>query len=159
MKIRSLLFGTIVGLSIMVVLPYAFISLNDALGLPIYTNFLLKATGILLIIVGIALFVYCFQLFKIVGKGTPVPLEPPKELVIKGIYKYTRNPIYVGYWLIILGEFMLFGRLLMLVYLLLFIIANHLLVVFYEEKNLKKRFGNTYKKYTNDVPRYIPRLL
>lgn len=158
MKISSLLFGLTVGLTIMVVLPFAFISLNSALGLPVYSGSILKVLGLLCLLAGGILFVYCTQLFKLIGKGTPVPIEPPKELVVKGLYKYTRNPIYLGYWFIILGEFLLFGQLLLLAYLLLFIFANHLYVIYLEEKDLYKRFGTPYRKYVNEVPRYLPRI-
>ncbi len=158
MKINSLLFGFAVGLMIMVVLPYIFISFNDASGFPIYSNYLFKTTGLLLITVGVILFAYCSQLFKLIGKGTPVPIEPPKELVVKGIYKSTRNPIYLSYWLIIFGEFLLFGHLFLLVYFFLFILVNHIYVVLVEEKELYGRFGKSYEKHIHNVPRYIPRL-
>ena len=94
-------------------------------------------------------------LFFSLGKGTPVPVEPPKKLVIKGLYKYTRNPIYIAYFLIFLGEFLLFGHILLFLYLLLAVIFFHTLVIYHEEPILKKRFGKSYHKYMEKVPRWI----
>jgi len=88
-----------------------------------------------------------------------MPLHPPQLLVISGIYSVTRNPIYLGYWLILLGEFLVFGQLLLSVYLVLFMLGNHLYVVLHEEEELKKRFGDEYDRYMSAVPRYLPGLI
>ena len=88
-----------------------------------------------------------------------MPFHPPQLLVISGIYSVTRNPIYLGYWLILLGEFLVFGQLLLSVYLVLFMLGNHLYVVLHEEEELKKRFGDEYDRYMSAVPRYLPGLI
>lgn len=158
MKLSSLLFGFTVALIGMILLPYLMVSFNNYLDLPIYENALMRGLGLISLLVGISLFIYCSVIFKIKGRGTPVPIEPPKKLVVSDIYKYTRNPIYLGYWLIVFGEFLLFGHFLLLFYLLLFMLANHLHVVMFEEKELKRRFDGSYTDYTKRVPRYLPRL-
>lgn len=158
MKLSSLLLGFTVGLVGMILLPYVTVSFNNYLNLPTYENALMRGLGLISLIAGIGLFVYCSVIFKIKGRGTPVPIEPPKKLVASDIYKYTRNPIYLGYWLIVFGEFLLFGHFLLLLYLLLFMLANHLYVVVFEEKELKRRFDGSYTDYTKKVPRYFPRL-
>lgn len=99
----------------------------------------------------------CFWDFTFKGHGTPVPIDPPKELVITGLYRYVRNPIYVGVLSIFLGHFLWFGNLTLLLYAVLAFIAVHLFIVFYEEPTLKKKFGPAYEDYLSRVPRWIPR--
>ena len=155
MKFKSFLLTLLVASLKFILFPLLFIYLNSLFNLPVFSNIALKIIGILLIVAGIAIFSYCFGLFKIFGKGTPVPIEPPKELVIQGIYKYTRNPMYMVYMLILYGEFFILGELLLLLYAIIFMLVVHLLVVFWEEKTLQKRFGESYKNYCKKVPRWL----
>lgn len=155
MRLSSIFFGSAVISISMALLPLLAAFLNSHFGLPVYENFLLKVLGVLSLLVGTGLVVYCSVIFKLKGKGTPVPIEPPKDLVVSDIYKYTRNPIYLGYWLIILGEFLFFGHFLLLGYLFLFILLNHLYVVRVEEKSLNLRFNGSYQEYVHKVPRYF----
>ena len=99
----------------------------------------------------------CFWHFTFKGRGTPMPTDPPKELVATGPYHYVRNPIYVGVISIFLGHFLWFGYWALLVYAVLAFIAVHLFIVFYEEPTLKKKFGPAYEDYLSRVPRWIPR--
>ncbi|VVA44202.1 conserved hypothetical protein [Candidatus Roizmanbacteria bacterium] len=105
--------------------------------------------------IGAGLFLYCSRLFLIFGKGTPVPVEPPKKLVVSGLYKYTRNPIYIGYFMILQGEFLFFGEFLLLIYFFLAIIGINIYVIFHEEPILKKRFGKSYQEYFKKIPRWL----
>jgi len=91
------------------------------------------------------------------GKGTPAPVDPPKELVISGLYRYVRNPMYVSVLLIIVGHFLWFGYWNLLVYAGFFLVVAHLFVTLYEEPNLGKRFGSSYENYLKEVPRWLPR--
>ena len=100
----------------------------------------------------------CFWDFTTRGGGTPVPADPPKELVVSGFYRYIRNPIYVGDLLIFLGHFLWFGTWALLLYAVLSLFGVHAFVVFYEEPNLKRKFGKAYEEYLEQVPRWIPRL-
>ena len=95
--------------------------------------------------------------FTFKGRGTPLPTDPPKELVITGFYRYVRNPIYVGVLFIFLGHFLWFGYWALLVYAVLAFIGVHLFILFYEEPTLKKKFGAGYEEYLRNVPRWIPR--
>jgi protein-S-isoprenylcysteine O-methyltransferase Ste14 len=108
-------------------------------------------------IIGIATLLWCFWDFAQKGKGTPAPIEPPKELVVSGLYRYVRNPMYVGVFIILIGHFLWFGYWGMLAYAVLFLVPVHLFVTLYEEPDLKKRFGPAYEKYLNQVPRWFPR--
>ena len=118
MKKTSILLTLVVGFGFFVCFPYIFILLTDLLNLPVYNSIFLKALGIFLMLTGSILIIYCSFIFKFIGKGTPVPIEPPKTLVEKSLYKYTRNPIYWGYFSLILGEFLIFGHILLLFYFL-----------------------------------------
>ena len=158
MKIKSLLFGLIVGLVLMILLPYFMMTINDQVSLPIVNHIFLKIAGLILVGSGVFIFLVNTFAFKHFGRGTPVPIEPPKELVAEGLYKYVRNPMYLGYFGIVFGEFFIFGHLSLLIYAILFVILTHLYVVFVEEPGLKKRFGDDYGRYLKSVPRWLPEM-
>jgi protein-S-isoprenylcysteine O-methyltransferase Ste14 len=84
-------------------------------------------------------------------------MDPPKELVAVGFYRYVRNPMYVGILLILIGHFLWFGFWLLLVYSAVAFVITHLFVILYEEPTLKKNFGAAYEGYLERVPRWIPR--
>jgi protein-S-isoprenylcysteine O-methyltransferase Ste14 len=109
-------------------------------------------------LIGSLVVLWCFWDFTFKGRGTPVPMDPPKELVIAGLYRYVRNPIYMGVLLIFLGHFLWFGYWALLVYALVAFSGVHLFVVGYEEPTLKKKFGQPYERYMQNVPRWIPKL-
>ena len=96
--------------------------------------------------------------FFVKGKGTPVPTYAPKKLVVSGLYRFVRNPMYVFYFLIITGYGIYIGSLATVIYSAILHIIWHLFVIFYEEVNLLKEFGEEYKKFCDNVPRWIPRL-
>lgn len=108
-------------------------------------------------VIGGAVILWSFWQFFSEGDGTPAPIDPPKELVATGLYKFVRNPMYVGVMLMLLAEFLWLGYWILLLYLILFFIATHIFVTKYEEPNLKKKFGKSYSKYLETVPRWIPR--
>ena len=108
-------------------------------------------------LIGWLMILWCFWDFLVKGKGTPAPIDPPKELVVSGLYRFVRNPMYVGVELALLGNFLWFGFWSMLAYALFFFAAFHIFVLAYEEPNLRKRFGVAYENYCRDVPRWIPR--
>jgi len=90
--------------------------------------------------------------------GSPLPLDMPKELIVRGSYRFVRNPMYVCYLLILLGEIFLFKSSALLLYLLALFLLLHAFVVFVEEPMLKHKFGESYEQYCKSVPRWIPRL-
>jgi protein-S-isoprenylcysteine O-methyltransferase Ste14 len=108
-------------------------------------------------LVGGVILLWSFWNFLREGRGTPAPVEPPKELVAVGFYRYVRNPMYVGVLATILGHFLWFGHWNLLIYAFLVFIAFHTFVAYYEEPTLKKKFGKTYEDYLQRVPRWIPR--
>jgi len=112
--------------------------------------------GIVPIILGALIYFWCAWDFTFMGKGTPAPFDPPKELVVKGPYRFVRNPIYVGVTLALFGESILFESTVLFVYAILLLLVFHLWVVYYEEPALKRKFGESYERYCNTVPRWLP---
>jgi protein-S-isoprenylcysteine O-methyltransferase Ste14 len=101
--------------------------------------------------------VWCFWDFTVKGRGTPAPIDPPKELVATGFYRYVRNPMYVSGLIALLGWLIWSLSLPMIVALFLFFSATHLFVTLYEEPHLRKTFGRAYEDYCMRVPRWLPK--
>jgi protein-S-isoprenylcysteine O-methyltransferase Ste14 len=108
-------------------------------------------------LVGTAILVWCAADFVRKGHGTPVPLDPPKELVVSGLYHYVRNPMYVGALLIQAGNVVWFGSLAQVVYWFFLFIGFTLFIRANEEPYLRKTFGTRYDAYCQIVPRWVPR--
>jgi protein-S-isoprenylcysteine O-methyltransferase Ste14 len=102
--------------------------------------------------------VTAFAQFALEGRGTPAPVAPTANLVVKGLYRYVRNPMYVAVLAIILGQALLFASLAVLAYGALVLLAVHLFVVAYEEPTLHDTYGAQYDAYGRGVRRWIPRL-
>ena len=113
--------------------------------------------AVVVIATGAALYVWCVWMFATVGRGTPGPWDAPRRLVAVGPYHWLRNPIYLSAFVVILGEAWLFLSVQLLVYVAVMAICCHLFVVGYEERTLRRRFGDDYAEYVSSVPRWIPR--
>lgn len=109
-------------------------------------------------LIGGLILLWSFWNFLREGRGTPAPIDPPKELVAVGFYRYVRNPMYVGIMAMNIGHFLWFGYWNLLVYAAIVFLAFHTFVTYYEEPTLKRKFGASYENYLNKVPRWIPRL-
>jgi protein-S-isoprenylcysteine O-methyltransferase Ste14 len=96
--------------------------------------------------------------FARVGRGTPAPWAPPERFVATGLYRWVRNPMYVGVLLIVLGEGLLLASWPVLAWATLLAAVFHLFVVFVEEPSLRARFGTEYDGYRRRVGRWLPRL-
>ncbi len=138
--------------------PKFMISLNEKFGLPILQIPNIKSIGFLMICSGVIVFFYSWSLFRIFGEGSTHPIDPPSRIVIKGLYRYTRNPIYVAWVIVLFGVFIYFGHILLLIYAVINGVILHLYVILREEPVLRQRFGEEYTSYTESVPRWIPRL-
>lgn len=114
--------------------------------------------AMLLIATGAGFLLHAFVRFAMQGVGTPAPVAPTKHLVVTGVYRYVRNPMYLAITAIILGQALLFGSLWMLVYLLFALPVMVLFVRLYEEPTLEKQFGEEYREYKRTVPGWMPRL-
>ena len=125
---------------------------------PLFGLTLTRVPGAMLILAGLPGLVDSFARFALQGRGTPAPVAPPQNLVVTGLYRYVRNPIYVAVVAIILGQAVLFGDWRLITYGLLLWVAFHLFVVVYEEPTLEQSFGAQYEAFRANVPRWIPRL-
>jgi protein-S-isoprenylcysteine O-methyltransferase Ste14 len=117
-----------------------------------------RAIGLLLIAAGVAVVLESFGRFALQGIGTPAPVFPTRHLVVEGVYRYVRNPMYVAVTSMILGQALLLGDRHLLEYAVLPWLAAHLFVLVYEEPTLRRSFGEEYELYCAHVPRWIPRL-
>ena len=113
--------------------------------------------GLPLVVLGMAAIATCFVDFIRRGRGTPAPYDPPRELVVAGLYRYVRNPQYVGVFFVSIGEALFFDKAILLGYAALLTIAYHLFVTIYEEPTLARLFGESYARYRESVPRWLPR--
>lgn len=105
---------------------------------------------------GIGLFIYLWCAWEFAkAHGTPHPIAPPKELVINGLYQYTRNPMYLGMLCVLIGEAFFFKTAILICYAVLVFIMFELFILIYEEPKLLKIFGQAYEKYRNTVPRWL----
>jgi protein-S-isoprenylcysteine O-methyltransferase Ste14 len=117
-----------------------------------------RVIGILMIAAGVAVVLDSFARFALQGLGTPAPILPTRHLVVSGLYRYVRNPMYVGVLGIILGQGLLFGDGRLFAYGVLLWLVVHVFVVGYEEPTLRRSFGSEYEAFRRNVPRWIPRL-
>ena len=132
-------------------------------GIPIRSSpspwdFVLPAIGLTLVLLGVVLMVATIRLFVTVGKGTLAPWNPTQRLVVRGIYRYVRNPMITGVFCILLGEAAASGSPWLLGWFGLFCLANMIYIPLREEPGLVKRFGDDYVLYKQNVPRWVPRM-
>ena len=114
--------------------------------------------GFVVIIIGLIILVICNRSFILVGQGTLAPWSPTKIFVIQGLYRYTRNPMITGVLMILLGESLAILSLNILIWAVIFFIVNTFHMIFYEEPDLERKFGDQYRSYRKEVHRWIPRL-
>ncbi|MGQ0701648.1 MAG: methyltransferase family protein [Gemmatimonadales bacterium] len=114
--------------------------------------------ALLAILLGAILLAVAIVEFARTGRGTLSPLDPPRMLVVRGLYRYVRNPMYLSVTVLVLGEALLAGSTPLLFYWVIWFGAANLFVMGYEEPNLRSRFGARYDRYAAAVGRWIPRL-
>jgi protein-S-isoprenylcysteine O-methyltransferase Ste14 len=118
----------------------------------------LRVIGVALIVAGIPALLDCFARFALQGIGTPAPVFPMQHLVVKGFYRFVRNPMYVSVLAVILGQALFLGSIGVAVYAASVWLLVHLFVTGYEEPTLRTTFGAEYEAYCTHVPRWVPRL-
>jgi len=123
----------------------------------VMASFPLAAVALLVLLVGAGVYGWCLWDFAVFGRGTPAPVDAPRKLVVRGLYRYTRNPMYVGVLSLIVGWALLFRAGTLVVYAALVGTAFHLVVVLYEEPHLRRVFGDAYDAYRGRVGRWLPR--
>lgn len=114
--------------------------------------------GLICMVLGALLLAACIVEFARSGRGTLSPLDPPRRLVVRGLYRYVRNPMYLSVTTLVLGETLLTQSTALAAYLAVWFLAVNLFVIGYEEPTLRRMFGDSYDEYTKQVGRWIPRL-
>jgi protein-S-isoprenylcysteine O-methyltransferase Ste14 len=125
---------------------------------PLFGWVAFRVIGALLIGAGFSLLLDSFARFALQGLGTPAPIAPPRHLVVSGLYRYVRNPMYEAVLWMIVGQGLLFGSVQVLEYGLAAFVVVHLFVLLYEEPTLRSKFGSEYEDYCKNVRRWWPRM-
>lgn len=152
--LKNLLFTVFVPGTVAGLIPYLILSRGAAAG-PIAwgpAQVLALALGGL----GLGVYLWCLWDFATVGRATPAPIHPPRTLVVRGLYRYVRNPMYLGVLLVLAGQVIFFASRPLLLYTLAWLAVVHLFVVLYEEPALTRRFDGSYEQYRGAVRRWIP---
>jgi len=151
--LKTLLFTVLVPGTVAVYVPYRIARPTR----PIEVS-ALGVLGVLMFGCGALIYLSCAWHFAWTGRGTPAPIDPPKVLIVRGLNRYVRNPMYIGVLTMILGQSALFASPQVLYYGAFFFVAANLFVLLYEEPALRKQFGASYEEYLRTVPRWVPKL-
>jgi protein-S-isoprenylcysteine O-methyltransferase Ste14 len=117
----------------------------------------LRVAGVVLLVAGAGVLVHAFARFVAEGVGTPAPVAPTRELVVGGLYRYVRNPMYLAVLAVIVGQALVLGRLVLVAYAVVVAAAFVAFVRWYEEPTLALQFGDRYQAYRAAVPGWRPR--
>lgn len=115
----------------------------------------LHNSGAIIFLIGFVIMLSCIISFAVKGRGTLSPADPTKKLVISGLYRFSRNPMYVGVTLILIGEAIFFQSVELWIYSLFVFAAFNVFTMLVEEPRLRKDFGEEYKTYCEKVRRWI----
>ena len=118
---------------------------------------ILRYSGLCFVVLGIIIGILCSIVFVVQGKGSPIPFSPTKKLVVTGIYRYVRNPLYLAGSSVLIGETILFQSFGLLIYFFI-MFGIFFIQAFMEETHLESEFGETYSHYRKSVPGWIPKL-
>ena len=116
-----------------------------------------QVAGVIVAASGAALALWCIVTFIVIGRGTPAPFDPPRDLVVAGPYRMVRNPMYIGAGLALAGAALFYESIALLAYAVAFTFITHLFVTMYEEPTLRATFGAPYERYCQQVRRWWPR--
>jgi protein-S-isoprenylcysteine O-methyltransferase Ste14 len=152
--LRNLLFTILQPGLVAVLFPYLLLKLEDKTLFPnIWTIW--QFTGIMVMFFGFFIMIICILRFATEGKGTLSPIDPTKKLVVKGLYRYSRNPMYVGVISLLLGETVFWQSFVLAVYAVIIFIGFSFFIIFHEEPRLKRDFGTEYEQYFKKVSRWF----
>ena len=154
--VRAVTYATLfIGL-VLVFLPARLLSWSGVTNPPAIG--LAQATGMLAAAIGAALALWCVFTLALLGKGTPAPFDPPRHLVVRGPYKFVRNPMYLGAATALAGAALFYQSAALAAYVVAFLLMTHVFVMWYEEPTLRTTFGAEYGRYCSQVRRWWPRL-
>ena len=151
---RAITYATLFIGFVLIYLPSRFLSWSGivrpaAMGGP-------QIVGIIIGSAGAVVALWCVGAFAWIGKGTPAPFDPPRRLVVRGPYRFVRNPMYIGAGTALAGAALFYKSLPLLVYVVIFVLITHLFVTLYEEPALRRTFGQEYEAYCHRVRRWLP---
>jgi len=149
--VKTVIFTILVPGTVAVILP-------RAIGTDASAPALYSSIGFLPMVLGVAIYLWCAWDFATAGQGTPAPIDAPKRLVVRGLYRFVRNPMYVGVLTVLFSESIVFRSRRILTYAIVVFVFFYLMVMLYEEQVLKRKFGASYEEYLKSVPRWIPHL-
>ena len=152
--LKTIIFTFVVPGTVTILVPYLLLSSRSAP--PPLQIGIFRYAGVLPILLGASMYLWCAWDFTFAGRGTPAPIDPPKELVVRGLYRYVRNPMYVGVLSILFGEALFFESRRLFEYTAIAFIFFFLFVILYEEPSLRQQFGESYQKYCKATPRWLP---
>jgi len=115
-----------------------------------------QVSGLVIGTAGAVVALSCVCAFAFIGKGTPAPFDPPRNLVVRGPYRFVRNPMYIGAALAVAGASLFYQSIQLLAFVAGFLLVTHLFVVLYEEPTLRRLFGSDYLTYCQRVHRWFP---
>ena len=152
--LKTLIFSILVPGTVAGIIPWLLLQGSGNLLLRIPSIWMI---GLLPLLLGVGLYLWCAGAFTFIRKGTPAPIDAPKVLVVQGLYRWVRNPMYVAVLSVAIGEAILFRSILLVGYALALWGVFHIFVVFVEEPSLRSQFGASYETYFRTVPRWLPR--
>jgi protein-S-isoprenylcysteine O-methyltransferase Ste14 len=152
--VRAITYATVFIGFVLVYLPGRFLSWSGIVAPA--TSGAPQIAGMILVAIGTAIALWCVFTFVFIGKGTPAPFDPPRKLVIRGPYRFVRNPMYIGAGMTLAGAALYYESLSIFIYAGLFFIITHLFVVLYEEPTLRRTFGDEYDAYCRRTTRWWP---
>ena len=154
LALRSLLYTIRLPGTITVLIPYLILS-RTGVRIPVdWGPF--QGIGLAAAVLGAIILLRCIWEFMVMGRGTLAPADPPTELVVRGLYRYVRNPMYLAVFTLLLGEAAFFESLPLLVYGVTWFTIINLIVLLHEEPLLRQRFGDSYQRYITTVRRWVP---
>ena len=151
---RAVIYATLFIGFFLIFLPARVLSSSGILAPTVFG--LWQVVGMVLGAAGAVLAVSCILTFALVGRGTPAPFDPPRRLVVRGPYRFVRNPMYIGAALAMTGAALYYQSVALLGYVAVFLLVSYLFVVAYEEPTLRRTFGKDYEAYCAKVGRWWP---
>ena len=151
--VESLIFTVVVPGTVTAVIPALILPDGVAVPWPVAVP---QFVGLLLILAGTNVYFWCLWHFVATGRGIPAPLDHPRQLVVRGLHRYVRNPMYLGVLCVLVGEALLFRAAALVAYAIAWWLVVHAFVVVHEEPALRARFGREYDDYAVAVRRWIP---
>lgn len=154
--VRTLVYLTIIGALLLLLVPVD--GLQQAAVLPGTSRRGMQLAGVALTLAGAGLWLWCALTFALLGRGTPLPFDPPRRLVVSGPYRVVRNPMAIGAGSAVLGVAVYYGSWPIFLFACVLMLGIHAFVVLYEEPTLLRLFGAEYAEYRAGVNRWWPRM-